>query len=518
MDIHFLCPWCAMGISVDEKQAGETVECANCNLPAKVPPESTNDGIAVRQEQTPKGSASHGPIVWKLYYRNEDQTVVGPRPHTDDVLQVSDVSRVTLLRKRLGNAGFSMKVIGLISAIGVAAYGSGHVHFVVALAFGILLLWFAFRLSKRLRSGDKSAARFITLWVVLFLAWALFVVPPFDLKGKIDFYSVIGATIIYLPIYLVIRGLLDLRAYRSALTSSPGKFEPLTLNPWENGGQGVTRKHPKFLNKRSFRAYVFVLLAPLLWLFFKAAASNSSHEPSSPAERVGYDMAGFVMGVGVWSVMIRLYRRGRRHAMLPGNKLLKSDTRDPVLYLRAFLDDSTIKLRARANDGRIFPERFVKISFEELVTDHLWRYGPVVAIGDPRAMDKLAPLGAARDFERDDTWQQKATDLMQQASIIAAIVGQTEGFLWEINTIIKLGIKSKLVLLLPPVETENLSVRWDFLLHHVIGVKLPLNIDLARTRALIFPEDQVVAITADGRDDWTYETVLDNAAELIFAR
>jgi hypothetical protein len=437
---------------------------------------------------------------------------------TSDVLQVSDVSRVTLLRKRLGNAGFSMKVIGLISAIGVAAYGSGHVHFVVALAFGILLLWFAFRLSKRLRSGDKSAARFITLWVVLFLAWDLIVVLPNELKGKIDFYGVTGVTMISLLIYLVIRGLLDLRAYRSGLTSSPGKFGPLTLNPWEDGGQGVTRKHPKFLNKRSFKAYVFVLLAPLLWLVFKAAAFNSSYEPTDPAERAGADTAGFVIGVGVWLVMIRLYRRGRRHAMLPGNKLLKSDTRDPVLYLRAFLDDSTIKLRARANDGRIFPERFVKISFEELVTDHLWRYGPVVAIGDPRARGKLAPLGAARDFEQDDTWQQKATDLMQQASIIAAIVGQTEGFLWEVNTIIELGFKPKLVLLLPPVKTENLRTRWDFLVQHVIGVKLPVNIDLTRTRALIFADDEVVAITADERNDWTYETVLDNAAELIRAR
>jgi hypothetical protein len=312
--------------------------------------------------------------------------------------------------------------------------------------------------------------------------------------------------------------LLDLRAYKGGLTSSLGKFEPLTLNPWENGGQGVTRKHPKFLNKKSLKAYIFVLLAPLLWLVFKAAGLNSSYEPSNPAEQAGANTAGFIIGAGVWLLMIHLYRRGRRHAMLPGNKLLKSDNRDPVLYLRAFVDDSTIKLRARANDGRIFPERFVKISFEELVTDHLWRYGPVVAIGDPRARGKLAPLGAARDFERDDTWQQKATDLMQQASIIAAIVGQTGGFLWEINTIIQLGFKSKLVLLLPPVETENLSVRWDFLVHHVEGVKLPLNIDLTRTCALIFAEDQVVAITADERDGWTYETVLDNAAELIFAR
>lgn len=44
-------------------------------------------------------------------------------------------------------------------------------------------------------------------------------------------------------------------------------------------------------------------------------------------------------------------------------------------------------------------ERLVKISFEELVTDHLWGYGPVVAIGDPRAKCK-ATLGCGSGLDR----------------------------------------------------------------------------------------------------------------------
>jgi hypothetical protein len=161
---------------------------------------------------------------------------------------------------------------------------------------------------------------------------------------------------------------------------------------------------------------------------------------------------------------------------------------------------------ARINDGRIFLERFIKISFEELVTDHLWRYGPVVAIGDPHTEGKLVPLGAARDFvpnDKNDPWKKHAADLMQKASIIVAVIHQTEGFLWEINTIVALGFKSKLVLLLPPIKAQDLMARWDYLVNHVKGTELPQHIDLEHARAVMFLEDQVVVITARERNDWT---------------
>jgi hypothetical protein len=124
-------------------------------------------------------------------------------------------------------------------------------------------------------------------------------------------------------------------------------------------------------------------------------------------------------------------------------------------------DDRGIKLRARATDGRILLESLIKISFEELVTDHLWRYGPVLAISNPRAKDKILPLGAARERAADASWQEKATDLMQQASMIVATAGGTQGPVWEIERIVSLGFRSKLVLLLPPVANKELEERWQ---------------------------------------------------------
>ena len=439
------------------------------------------------------------------------------------VTYVSDVSHVSLLRKRLRRAAFSMKVIGFLSAIGVLIYGSEVVNFWVALAFGILVFCFAIWLSNRIRSGYTYAAIVIALWTVVWLAYDLFVALPPGLRDYSSGNSSaitstsIGMAIFTLPIYFVIRGLLALRAYKSSLRSNPSKFFwPLTQNPWENGRK-KTRKHPMFLNKLSVGMYVFLILA-FIWIvivivsYYRAVPGTSDASGSA-------DLAGFLIGkllatLALLMFGVVLYRRARRHAMLPGSKLARKDNRAIVLYLRSFQDDK-IKVRARATDGRIFLERFLKITFEELLTDHLWRYGPVEAIGDPRTKGKLAPLGAARDYESDATWQQKATDLMQQASIIVAVVGETNGFLWEIDTIVKLGFMSKLILVLPPAGTTNLTERWNNLVNTVTGLKLLQNVNLRNICAVVFPADQVVLITAKEQKDWAYETALDDAAALI---
>jgi hypothetical protein len=430
-----------------------------------------------------------------------------------DAVRVSDVSRVTSLRERLGRAASSLKLIGFISAVEVTMEVSDYVSAWIAALLGILLFCSAFPLGTRLRSGQTWAAGVIALWLIPFGIWSFRVLWR-SVSNGLGFYSVLGNLIINLPVYFAVRGLLELRAHKTRPAETPGMFEPLTLNPWEDGAHG-SRKHPKFLNKKSLRAYLFVLSAPFVLLFMMASSLNRP-EPSTsdPFELAGRRTADVFMSVLVWLLMIYLYRRGRRHALLPGNELLKRDQRGVVLYLRSFLDDRAIRIRARPTDGRIFPERLMKISFEELVTDHLWRYGPVVAIGDPRARDKLVPLGAARDFE-SDAWQQKAADLMRRASIIVAVAGAAEGFLWELNSITNMKLESRLVLLLPPLKTRQLAARWDAIVQRVTELKLPSNLDLKRARAVIFRDDAVVVITADKRNDWTYETVLDNAALLI---
>ena len=182
-----------------------------------------------------------------------------------------------------------------------------------------------------------------------------------------------------------------------------------------------------------------------------------------------------------------------------------------MLYLRSFHDDSKIKLRARATDGRILLERLVKISFEELVTNHLWGYGPVLAIGNPRTKGNL---WAARDYLTDESWQQTARDLMRQGSMIIAIAAATPGLAWEIGTLVELGFMPKFALLLPPLRSRELEARWQFLLGSALGSRLPTQIDLSAYAPSCF-QTAIRFDRRNKRNEWTYEAVLDEAALVI---
>jgi hypothetical protein len=141
----------------------------------------------------------------------------------------------------------------------------------------------------------------------------------------------------------------------------------------------------------------------------------------------------------------------------------------------------------------------------------------VVAIGDPAGRNKLAPLGAARDYATNTEWQRLAIDSMQNASLIVAIVGMTKGLVWEIETIMRLGLGQKLVLLFPPASTDEVRRRWEFLIRSTPPASLPAEIDLVYTRAVLWLDEKPVVISGDRQNDWTYEAVLDETVWLLAA-
>jgi hypothetical protein len=93
-----------------------------------------------------------------------------------------------------------------------------------------------------------------------------------------------------------------------------------------------------------------------------------------------------------------LYRRARRYAAREAVKVSERDSRQIILYLRWFEDDR-LTMRARRANGRSWLDSVYKIGFEEVIADHLFQYGPVVAIGKPD--DKVPSLGASRDYLND---------------------------------------------------------------------------------------------------------------------
>jgi hypothetical protein len=287
--------------------------------------------------------------------------------------------------------------------------------------------------------------------------------------------------------------------------------EPVVeLNPWEDDSKRMPSK--LFTGKRPipvgffFTAAMIVLVVAVVAVLIRAD-SNISKAASLLAQ---------VALITSLPVAALLYRRARQYAALEASELRRRDTRPIILYLRSFGDDR-IKITARAGNGRAWIEGRVKVAFEEVIVDHLWRQGPVVAVGQPG--DNLPPLGAARDYISDETWQQTVEQWMIQARMIAVVVGRTRGLAWEINKLVDLNLIHKLILLFPPVKEPDLSARWNHLCDladKTAGFSLPRHVDVKRTLAVV-PCDDVNIITASKRNDWSYEIVLELAAKLMRA-
>ncbi len=441
------------------------------------------------------------------------QLAAGPFSPSPLRFDVSDVAR---LRKRVGRASASLKFIALLLAIAILFGLDTYVGTTLALVTGVLVGWGLFYAANRLRSGSTGAA---IVAAVLWLLWAGFngfdALPQTSRNG-INGFSVVGIVMLLAPLYFLGLGLVEFMKHQRHASTATLESRRVGLNPWET--RLPVNRRPYFVNRSSTAAYLFLVLSPLPWLFFVASAINGGAPTSSDsAELFGRSIARIMMHAAAWLGVACIYRHARRNAMLPGNDLQRTDPRKPILYLRSFQEDNRSKVWARATDGRIFLERFVRITLEELVTDHLWGYGPVMAIGDPAGRNKLAPLGAARDYATNTEWQRVAIASMRRASIIVAIAGKTLGLVWEIETIMKLGLGPKLVLLFPPTRTDELRRRWQFLVRSIKVVNLPAEIDLVHTRAVLWPDGNPVLISGDGQNDWTYEAVLDEAVWVLAA-
>jgi hypothetical protein len=130
------------------------------------------------------------------------------------------------------------------------------------------------------------------------------------------------------------------------------------------------------------------------------------------------------------------------------------DFRPPILYLRSFGDDEQFK--ARRGRGIYFDSGK---TFEEVIVGELKRHGPVIAIGRPG--EKIPPLGAARAYVDDESWQAEVSKLARDSRLVVLMLGGTAGVAWEFCRLVELDAHHKLVLVMPPVGEEELNRRWD---------------------------------------------------------
>jgi hypothetical protein len=196
---------------------------------------------------------------------------------------------------------------------------------------------------------------------------------------------------------------------------------------------------------------------------------------------------GLAAGVtGTW-----FFYRSRRHAKLRASQLRKRDTRPPVLILREFEDDALAT--ARLNSGGQ--------SFEHFFTAELDRIGPTISVGRPG--ERLAPLGAARDYLTSPDWKTAVSTMIDDAAVVTFLLGDSDNLLWEFQKTMASGGKPRTLVIVPPLSDDReLRRRWRRFAQasaDTIGRVLPADMPRQRVLAFAFAGDDIVMFLGPDR-------------------
>lgn len=160
-------------------------------------------------------------------------------------------------------------------------------------------------------------------------------------------------------------------------------------------------------------------------------------------------MAG-LLAIPNWMLFRWIARRIRRRA----SDVISDPKYRPIVVLRSFKDE-----KAPLKPTSFFRSLFSRYRLEEVVVSRISYLGPPVAIGMPG--ERLPPLGALRDYYRDDEWQSAVLNWLARADLIVVIVGKSPGALWELNHIARNHLVLRTVLLFPPDHEPTIrSARW----------------------------------------------------------
>jgi hypothetical protein len=157
-----------------------------------------------------------------------------------------------------------------------------------------------------------------------------------------------------------------------------------------------------------------------------------------------------VLGAGAFAFGLgrRLVLTGKQHTATIIEPSDPVATTGHVLYLRSFSDDRLRgTLPTEWQGGGTSVESAFLVSGrtqEEILARRFRRFGPLVAIGCPKAL----PLpGAARAYVTDSEWQRTVTGLIEGAHMVLLSAGVTAGTVWEFTEVLRILPPERLVLL-----------------------------------------------------------------------
>ena len=221
------------------------------------------------------------------------------------------------------------------------------------------------------------------------------------------------------------------------------------------------------------------------------------------------------IGLGLMVLGAVIFCVARRLGLVDARRLMMSDPRPPVLYLRSSGDDR-LRLWTATFGRSSLVERFTfrrLDRFEEVLVRYLSRYGPVIAVHPPRS--RLAPLRAARETIDSADWHSAVTDWMARSALIVFLAPPdrvTQGRQWELRTVGEHDRWDRALIVVPPVPAEQLKARW-----HAFGAACaglwPFTVadPVADpgTLMLAFRHGRWDVTTADQRTEWSYAAALE---------
>src|SRR5262249_37052807 len=152
-----------------------------------------------------------------------------------------------------------------------------------------------------------------------------------------------------------------------------------------------------------------------------------------------------------------VYNVGRRMGQLSAREATARDPRPPILLLRSFSDDHSLRVR---KSGVLAGFTLTALTgkaatFEEVLVKVFAAFGPVIAIGRPG--EALPPVGAARTYVPEGKdWKEEVRALAERSGWIVMVLGLSEGFRWELEMVLGLGSPEKVVIVLPPLTATML--------------------------------------------------------------
>jgi hypothetical protein len=220
-------------------------------------------------------------------------------------------------------------------------------------------------------------------------------------------------------------------------------------------------------------------------------------------------------GLGLLVLGVVTFWVARRLGSAEARRVMLSDPRPPVLYLRSSGDDR-LKLRTATFGRSSLVERFTfrrLDRFEEVLVWYLSRYGPVIAVNPPGS--GLAPLRTARETIDSADWHSAMANWMARSALIVFLAPPdrvTQGRQWELRTVGEHNQWDRALIVVPPVPAEQLQARWRAFGAACAGF-WPFTVagPAADPGALVlaFRHGRWDVTTADRRTEWSYAAALE---------